>query len=551
MVHRGFHIEAAVSAVLLALLWLLYLLQLVAHRCTPAAPRRSVQRQSLALGVLSLLLNTVRVLDPHSVFGVLSVSAAKALLDWACVLQVAFACVLILAAMRSLLRQLQRAEPRAPSAVLAALVGVYGVTSSVLPCIETALLSAPPTAARVRALRRCQLARNGVFCVAVMAIVVLIWIIHFGLSRSIGQTVSALMRVQEGDKQTQLHEQQQSSQHSGQSASSSQPTPDGHTPHPSLMGADRDREPEPDAAAAGVLQLSGAVEVPKLVALVGAHSRHPSSPSVVLTVGAHPNPKLRLAVERCATLSAAMRQFTHLTAWVTMLGAVSVAITINGDQAPSSHTPPDADHYSAARSAVIALQLATMLVIWWMASVPLRPLRDAYAHGRLWRTLCHGRSAAVAPTAAVSLSDDPPQSHPHPLLIITADGVAQSPTNVVAAAGAAAVLGTAGALCVPVASLQQPLDSAASQAVSGLSMRSGWTSVRAVRRDGAADDEDGDEALDALSLQADPDAMSLHARTHCHSDADQTAPAHSQQGHAAEPRWNDQQHTHAPTSQLL
>jgi hypothetical protein len=257
-------------------------------------------------------------------------------------------------------------------------------------------------------------------------------------------------------------------------------------------------------------------------------------------VPAHPNLQLRLAAERCTALSAAMRHFTHLTVWVTIIGAVSVAVTVNGDQAPSTHTPPDGDHFSASRLSVIALQFASMLVIWWMARVPLQSLRDAHAHGRLWRTLRFGCSA-VAP--AVSISDDPPQQ----LVIICAhDDDAKPPLDGSAATGAATAVGAraAAALSVPGLSVQQPLDSAASKAVSGLSMRSGRTSVRAVRRDAAADD---DETIGALSIKADLDGLSLHARTQRHSATDRHAALQSQQRDDAEPWWIEQQTVPAPT----
>jgi hypothetical protein len=243
-----------------------------------------------------------------------------------------------------------------------------------------------------------------------------------------------------------------------------------------------------------------------------------------------------------------MWRHTRLTFLISIVALFGISVTLSGDVWVTTYASPDPNIYHSGRAVSMAIQLVSLALIWWVAKVPLQPLQEALSKGRLWYTFCHGPGhshAAVeplpfaaaharVPAAAVSSHGEQPQQQPqaHPphvtpgmhltIKIVgptdntptgaamgTPRGTPRTPGVVVAVAApsgagmqahpaAAGSVGAASALLRLNDTLLQPLDSAASKPHSGLSMRSGRTSFRAVRRDGdagLAEDEEEEGGL--------------------------------------------------------
>jgi len=478
MVNAGYIAEAAVSGVLLLPLWVVYLGQIAAHRCTPSNALRGVERRALLIGSLCLVLNTVRCVDMNGVFGFLNISAVKGLLDVVCVLEVAFICVVLVAGSSSLQRQMQRRPKRRQTVALAALVSVQAITSVVLPCIETALLAQPASQSSDDALRWCQFVRNYVFVAVVTTFVFLLLAIYAGLRRSIRSFVARLQLSEQGAKQLEHHEQPSRSQPlQVQVMGGASPT----SQHASITPTSPAEEA--DGAAAATAQVA---DYPACtgVTTVSASSIRTAPLSV------------RVATARREALETAMHRFTRLTAWITVICLAALGITLSGDQQPSSHEPIDTEEYRYGRALVMLTQVVALSAIWLETRVSLQPLHEAARQKRLWQTLRSG-CRSVQPSNRTTPGpqqidvDEPDVPHPiPPPQPLNPAGVADM------SAGASPVFLHPGMhLSVPAA--PQPLDSAASVPHSGLSMRSGLTSFRAVRRE-------GDAGPDLFSQQATP-----------------------------------------------
>jgi hypothetical protein len=331
--------------------------------------------------------------------------------------------------------------------------------------------------------------------------------------RGAAAATAAVVKVEHGQLTRKPHHQQQASHsHMSQLAAATAAAGEGATPLSPLPPSSTPRLPPPAAAGVGSYDsLSSRVDE---FAMTG------------------PSLSSRMTATRCETLRLSMWRYTRLTLFISVVVLLGIGVTVSGDPDVSTYAAPDPNTYRSGRAVVMAIQIVCMTLIWGVAKVPLQPLRDAYRKGRLWRTLRQGHrgNAAVEPlpfgvhvavAAASAEDDDEEQAHqkqPHaPRVTVelvepanpapaatpmaAAAGPARGPPGLTPfVAGGAATAWGAGAAAIAWSAvgdgvppplqmtdtLLQPLDSAASKARSGLSMRSGRTSFRAVRRDGDA-----------------------------------------------------------------